>query len=228
MRNLSATLKAILAGSSFSVRTLARLDLASGLYRVCDGEDNLVWGGNTYIALGEALVLNPGAQTADGRGQGSTLSLSGSDPALLNTFFNETYRGRNAELALLFFDPATNQPLEEVLLASGKMEVVTHSLAPSKPGEPDKPVMATLTMSLTSASSEMERAGVRTRSDTDQRTHRDSSDGFFRDVMTAGKSEIIWGRDGTSSPVKAAGAVNAGGTNLAGLDLSSLRANAFR
>lgn len=226
MRTLSANLKSVLAGNAMAVRTIARLNLGSGLYYVCDGEDNLVWGGNTYTAFGEALVLNPGATSSDGRGQASSISLSGTDPAILNTFFNETYRGRSAELGLLFLDPVTNLPFEEVLMASGKMEVVSHTQNPQKPGAPDQPSVATLTLSITAATSEMERAGVRTRSDTDQRTHRDSLDGFFKDVKTAGKTEISWGKAGTSSPAQAASNVGGGAANTAGLD--SLRANAFR
>jgi hypothetical protein len=218
MRTFSNALKSVLAGSSLGVRTIARLNLGSGLYRVCDGEENLSWGGATYTAFGEALVLDPGAITTDGRGQGSNISLSGTDPAVLNTFFNEVYRGRSAEMALLFLDPATGQPFEEVLLASGKMEVVTHAMAAQRPGEPDKPTVSTLTLTLTAATSEMERSGVRTRSDTDQKTHR-AGDGFYKDVNTAGKSQISWGKDGSSSPIKAAASINGGGANLAGLGL---------
>jgi hypothetical protein len=221
MRNLSNALKSVLAGSSLGVRTIARLNLGSGLYCVCDGEENLVWNGATYTALGEALVLNPGAITTDGRGQGSNISLSGTDPVLLNTFFNEVYRGRPAEIALLFLDPSTGQPFEEVLLSSGKMDVVNHDIGAQKVAEPDRPTVSTLSLTLTAATTEMDRAGVRTRSDTDQKTHR-AGDGFFKDVATAGRSQIAWGRDGVSSPIKAAASVGAGGTNFAGIDVSGL------
>ncbi len=217
MRTISAGLKSILAGHNIPARLIVRLNLASGIYYGCDGEDTISWGGHTYTAFGDALQIEPGPVKADGRGSGATLKLSGTDPAVLATVFTETYRGRNCTAAMLIGDPATGLPYEEVIVISGPMDTITLDHGAQSIAEPGKPAIASVTLTIGAATTELTRAGTRVRSDADQRYHRDTNDGFFKDVAQVGKVQIFWGRDGLAAPatlVPGTGPAQAQGFNL--------------
>ena len=200
MRTISATVKSILAGHNIPARLILRVNLGSGLYYACDGESDITWGGFTYTAFGDALQIDPGPIKAEGKGSSASIRLSGTDPAILTTFFNQVYRGRNCTAAMLIGDPTTGLPYEEIPIISGPMDTVALEHQPQSLGEPGHPTIATLTLSVSAASSELTRPGTRVRSDADQRYHRDTSDGFFKDAATVGKVQIFWGRAGASSP----------------------------
>jgi hypothetical protein len=215
MRTVSSTLKTILAGHNIPARLIVRINLASGIYYGCDGEQDISWGGFTYTAFGDALQIDPQPVKADGKGASAVVKLSGTDSTVLSTFFQQVYKGRNCTAALLVGDPATGLPFEEVPIISGPMDTVALEHQPQSIGEPGKKQIATLTLTVSAATSEMTRPGTRVRSDADQRYHRDSVDGFFKDVAQVGKIQIFWGRDGATAPATVV--PNAGFLGLGGL-----------
>ncbi len=221
MRTFSTLVQGVLKGAHIPTRLIARLYLSSATYYVSDGIDNITWnngvtGAQVYIGFGPALSLQLSPSQTQNHTVGATLTLSGTDPGVLSTFFAETYRAQPCEIALLLCDPATGLPAEEVLLASGRCDVATITEGAQKATDPTQVVASTLQLTIAPHSIDLDRSGVRVACDVDQKLYRDSADGFFKDVAIVAKSTINWGLAGSGAPatVSPAGASFANNINV--------------
>lgn len=202
MRNLSDTAKAILAGAMIPVRVLVRAVLPSGTFGASDATpgDDVAWNDLDYRAIGSALGVEVAPSSLQTLPQASTVRFSGTDPVIFADFFGEAYRNAPAAISLLLLDPATGAPAEEIPVVSGHLDTAALDEGKQDPRAPEKPAVSTLTMTVAPLSSDLARAGTRTSTDADQRTYRDVSDGFFKDVGLVAKGQIAWGRTGATSP----------------------------
>lgn len=207
MRVLSALMQDMLSGSrDIRVSLIVRLHLTSGTWGGADWGEDFTFAGQFYKAFGAALRVQMPAQTVSGRPQPGSLSLSGTDPYVLSTFFAETYRNQLAELSFLVVKNSTGE-MEELPWAKARCDTASIVLEEQKTPEPDRAQIHTLTLSVAPLNADITRPGSRTRSDADQTLHRDPSDHFFKDVGVAAKATIYWGKAGPTSP----GAVHPGG-----------------
>ncbi len=212
MRSFSDTTKALLASGRFGLRVIARLVLPSGTWGASDAPDTFTFNSQDYAGFDQAFTAEVDPSAGDGRGANGRLKLSATDPELLATFLDEDYRARPVTVGVLVVDPATGLPSEEIALLDARLDTASIEDGAMRLDAPGEPVFSTLTVEMASRSVDMDRAGVRVRSDEDQRTYRDAADGFFKDVRQLPSSEIAWGQSGPKSPL-AAGATMAGGGN---------------
>jgi len=212
MRTFSTLVKTALSGGHVVARYIARFALPGGTYGAADGPDTFTWdngsGAVTYYGLGETVKVTLPTVQASLRSDGATVQFSATDPNVLNGVFDANYRAAPTDIALLLFDPATGAPGEEVLRWRGLADQVTISdepvRAPTAGSQVDPPTLSTLTLTVAPITIDMKRSRGRYATDPDQKLHRDSADGFFKDVALVGVSTINWGQAGPSAPATSA------------------------
>lgn len=203
MRTFSNAVKALLAGAALKVSVVARLSLPSpsGTQYVSDGNTEFVWNGQTYIGLGEALAIEAPPSTITGPQPQGAIRLSGVDPLIAPLAALENYRAQPVEAALLLFDPATGLPVEEVLVLKGRMDTLTRTDSQARWDAPKEAQTTSMTMSVTPQTADLARAGSRSRSDADQKAHRDPLDGFYKDVGMFAHTTFWWGKYDPNSTI---------------------------
>ena len=211
MRSFSSTTQALLRSGRFGLQAVAKLFLGSGTWGVSDRPDSFSYGGQDYLGFDRAFELDVDAADGAGKGAGGRLRLSATDPALLATFLDENYRARPATVGLLVIDPATGEPVEEITILDARLDSASIDDGVMSLTEPGAPVFSTLSVEFAPRAMDIDRAGVRVRSDEDQRTYRDTADGFFKDVRQLPNSEIVWGQAGPQNPYGAGARSYSGG-----------------
>ena len=208
MRVFSAQLQALLAAGQIRVQLFARLALATGYYGASDAAETFSWDNGTGIGpvtfggFGKAFsaTVPPSTAVVDAASTTGSLSLSGTDPDVLATFLGDGYRAQTCDVGLLFFDTTANAPVQEIVAFRGLMDTAGVTDGAADPQDPSKPIVSTLTVLLQPRTLDLSRKGARTRSDTDQRLHRDDNDAFFQDVGLVAQTQINWDRSGPASP----------------------------
>lgn len=195
----SVEMKAALAAGRIHALSFVRADLPSGSWAFTDGDADATLGGQAYIALGEAFSFALPAITTQRRPEPATVSLSAASTAALAGVFEDDVVGHDATLGFLILDPETGAPVGEYIAWRGKLDAPELADAAQDP-DPTKVSVSTLQMAVTAQGDQMNRPGVRTRSDADQRAHRDPDDGFFKAVGVGLKAEIYWGQESPRSP----------------------------
>lgn len=210
MRTFDPATSALLAAGRFGLQVVARLVLDSGTWGASDAPTTFTYAGQQYLGFDRAFEVDIDPAAADGRGAGGRLRLSATDPVLLATFQDEDYRAKPATIGMLVTDSATGLAVEDITLLDARLDTASIDDGAMKLDEPGAPVFSTLTVELAPRAIDMDRNGVRVRSDEDQRTFRDAADGFFKDVRGLPNAEITWGDKGPQNPT-AAGATRAAG-----------------
>lgn len=214
MRVLSSPLQALLlVPGKIRLTIFARLYLTSGVIGASDADTTFTWdngqgdGTVTFGGFGDAFkaTVPPSTTVVDAGSTTGSLTLSGTNPVALATFLGETYRAQRCDVGVLFFDTSTNQPVDEMVAFRGIMDTASVSDSAADPLDPSKAVTSTLSVLLQPRTVDLSRKGTRTRSDADQRLHRDPSDAFFQDVGLVAQTQINWDRNGPASPAMIAG-----------------------
>ena len=207
MRVFSSRLQALLASGQVRITIFARLSLTSGLIGASDAMETFSWdngatGPVTFGGFGPAFkaAVPPSTAIIDAASTTGNLQLSGTDQRALTSFLGETYRAKSADIGILFFDPATGQPVEEYLAYRGLMDTGGVTDDPADPSDPSKSIVSSLAVLLQPRTMDLSRPGTRTRSDADQRLYRDDADAFFQDVGLVAQTQINWDRGGPASP----------------------------
>lgn len=228
MKVWSSQIKSALGTADGRIRAycIGRFDFPSGMWGLTDADEPFQWNGVNYAAFGEAFAFALPTVGTLRRPEPAAVTLSATDKTLLSSLFAENYAGRPVELALLLVDPDTDAAIGEVLLWKGPADAASIRYGAQSREDPAKPSISTLSLTVSSQGDALGRPGVRTRSDADQRAHRDPNDGFFKNVGIGIKAEIIWGRANPMTPSQAAGGGSGGrgggqpgGDGLIGRDL---------
>jgi hypothetical protein len=107
------------------------LDFTSGHVRAHDGIGSLIWGGNTYLGVGNFGSIEVVEEAIEVVAKAVKLSLSGVETSLLTTATTEVYQGRSATIYLGFLDRDTNALLATPeTLWEGRMDTMTVQLGP--------------------------------------------------------------------------------------------------
>lgn len=93
--------------SSAEMVHLLQLEFESGTVRLSTGAQDLLWDGETWEAVGGALAVGGVEETADARGQGVDVDISGVDQTVLAALLNSQYRGRDARVYRAYLNPET-------------------------------------------------------------------------------------------------------------------------
>lgn len=212
MKVWSSQIKDALAAADGRLRAycIGRFDFPSGMWGLTDADEPFEWNGIDYAAFGEAFAFALPTVGTLRRPEPAVVNLSATNKDQLTSLFAENYAGRPVELALLLIDPDTDAAVGEVLLWKGPADAASIKYGAQSLTEPGKPSLSTLSLTVSSQGDALGRPGVRTRSDADQRAHRDPLDGFFKNVGIGVKAEIFWGRADPKTPAQAAGGSGGG------------------
>jgi hypothetical protein len=119
VRSLSpATLNALKNSSGERV-TLVKIVMQSETLRLTTGSRRLSWGGYTWEAVGGQLEIGPVEVSADERGAGIDVTLSGIDQSIVSLLLQQQYRGRQLWVGRAILDSATGTVLDVVEFFDG-------------------------------------------------------------------------------------------------------------
>lgn len=103
---------ALLAGGTLGECWLVELDFTSGTLRFSTWSSSILWGGNTYTALGHLLGISEIKESEDPAAEKINLTVPITSAAMLAATLGnvESYRGRKARIYLMVLD-ANHQPV---------------------------------------------------------------------------------------------------------------------
>lgn len=98
-------------------------DFPIGNVRIWTGMGDLVFGGNTYLGMGEFLAADVVPESIDGSAEGISVTLSGIPSLVLDAVTIDNYHGRAATMYLGCLDVETGAVISDpVTLFSGFMD----------------------------------------------------------------------------------------------------------
>ncbi len=188
MRTISAAALLALQAGRYSRRALVLFETPGGNAGFWDDGYDIVYGGNTYFALGGAMAITSFASGADFASRSVDVTISGIDPLVAGAVEAEQWHQR----------PVT---VFEAIMAVDSPQIL--NIDPWFAGFVDQMIRteriggtSNLVAKCESIAREFGRKGARTRSDADQR-QIDPADGFFKHAASTGNTPINWG---TSQP----------------------------
>lgn len=125
-RGLSAQNKTASEAGTVVPVLFVELDFASGVSRLCDAGQSIVWNGFTWLGAGSVGGIETIEEGADLQARGVALTLAGVNPALVAVAKTEDFQGRDVRIYLGLLDPVTYQVLptpEQVW--GGQMDTMT-------------------------------------------------------------------------------------------------------
>lgn len=170
-----------------------RLDTADGgTVYMCDGSRAVVFGGNTYLAMGHFLSYSGVSESADSKISTAALALSGVDQTMVSLVLTKQYIDRQLVIYKGFLDTTTDVLLvDPIAIFNGRMD---------DPAIQEDPAAGscTVAISATDAFSDFTRLIGRHTNPNDQATAGFASDrGLDLVAALAGQTTtLIWGRAG--------------------------------
>lgn len=203
MRVISAQALAALDSGRFLVRALLKVSPADvDPFCVWDDIGSITYSGDTYVGKAGRFTISPVQNSQDLAARSVDVVFAGIDQSVVNQFLTAPWH--QAPVTIMRAIVATDVP--QVLHVTTEFAgFVDQMLSQDRAGG-----TTTLTYRCESSAREFQRAGARTRSDTDQR-ERDEDDEFYAFSASAITEPINWG----GSPQHAGARQKQGG--LAGL-----------
>lgn len=185
MRVLSTAALAALDSGRFGVRTLVKVAPAGETpFCIWDDVGDLSFGGDTYAGKAGRFTVAPYQTTQDLTARNVDVTLSAIDAEAVTYFLAAPWHQAPVTISRGIFAVDTPQTINVTVEFSGFVDQMLHT---DQAGG-----NATLVYRCESAAREFQRAGARTRSDSDQR-QRDPNDGFLKFATSAINTKIDWG-----------------------------------
>lgn len=164
-----------------SVVVLLDLTLKSGSVHVWSGYGSLTWNGNTYQGIGSLGAVGDIKEAVEVRADGTHVSLSGIDPAILQDCLDDIQLGAPAKLWL-------------GTLANGQLTAAYPMFAGTvdKPSVPISADNLTITLALENRMLNLQRPSMRRYTQADQRYFY-PDDTAFTWVESFNDAAFIWG-----------------------------------
>lgn len=212
-RALNAAMLADIAAMSAEKTELLELQFAGGTTYLTTAGQNLLYNGNTYVAVGGNLAVEGFGESTDQSANGCRLSLSGIDLSIIQLILSASHRGRKAIATYAHYDRATGlvvaNPLEMFNGLMNDSFVIDESRTPE--GGDSCDITTRLTGRMTDIAKER---GVRTNVHSHQYAiPAAAGDTFFQHVPGLNNKKIYWGMKTPWDGTKHAN----GGGNSAGL-----------
>ena len=169
-RNISAPMLTGITSSFIRPALMADLTFRSGTQYVWTGPVDLVWNANTYRGIGSLGSVGSVIEGTQVRADGTSVTLSGVDPALLSDSLNDIQVGAPAVLYFALIDPSLFQIV-------GTPYVIFR-------GKVDKPTINpgldtfTISLALESPLTNLQRPNMRRYTSADQRLYYPDDTGF--------------------------------------------------
>jgi hypothetical protein len=103
-RNLDSATKSQLQSLSVTLAFLLQVTFKTGTYYLCTLPNNLSWNGQTWVGTGSLGSVGQISEGTDVQAYGTSVTLSGIDPALLADSLDEIQIGAQATLYLAFLN----------------------------------------------------------------------------------------------------------------------------
>jgi hypothetical protein len=185
MRVLSSDALAALDSGRFGVRTLVKVAPAGETpFCIWDDVGDLSYASDTYTGKAGRFTVSPYQTTQDLTARNVDVTFSGIDGEAVAYFLAAPWHQAPLTIARGIFAVDTPQTIAVTVEFAGFVDQMISS---------DQVGGAwTLVYRCESAAREFQRAGARTRSDSDQR-QRDADDGFLKFATSAVNTKIDWG-----------------------------------
>jgi len=199
-RSLASAITSALTDDNLTVCFLVDLDFSSGHIYYTNGGKSIVYGGNTYLAVGGLGGIDTISETANLEAKGLTLTLSGIDTNHIAIALGENYQGRAAKIYFALLD-ANHDLVAAALMFTGRMDVMSISLGQT----------ATISLSVEHQMIDANRPKIRRFTYEEQKV-RDATDEGLQYVAAIENLDINWGRtDPTGANTGGGGNPNVGG-----------------
>jgi hypothetical protein len=168
-RNISTPMLAGITSSFIRPAIMADLTFRSGTQYVWTGPIDLVWNAQTYRGIGSLGTVGNIAEGTQVRADGTSISLSGIDPALLSDSLNDIQVGAPAVLYFALVDATLTIIGTPYVIFRGKVDKPTIN-----------PGLETFTISLALESplTNLQRPNLRRYTSADQRLYYPDDTGF--------------------------------------------------
>lgn len=162
---------------------LVYLDFASGAVYVNSADRTIVFGGNSYLGVGNLGQISDMREGAELQADGVSLQLTGVPPDLIALALTDHYQGRAAKVWLAFLDASYALIADPVLAFSGRIDTIDAEIGDT----------GTLTLSAESRLIDWERPRLRYYTDVDQQTQYPGDLGL-QFVSQVADETIPWGK----------------------------------
>jgi len=183
VRIISPDAQAALASGRFRRRHLLRADLDDGPFALWDDVGNITLDGITYHGAAGRFSISDPMSVSDMTARNMDVAFSGLDQDVYNTMMTGAWHQR--PVAVWRLTLAEDQPnvLRRMPVFAGAIDqMLRRDLTTT-----------TIVFRCESSARELDRRGVRTRGDADQRA-RDATDRFFEFAAASGQQPLEWGR----------------------------------
>ena len=189
MRTISGAAETALNSGRFGVRCLLKAEVDSGNFCIWDDYGSLLVGGDTYTGAVGRFTVTGVTSEKSATVPNIDVALSGLDASVVSVVQNEAWPQRPITIQRLIFAIETPQVLHVMPEFVGFLDHCRWS-------EQEE---STLIFRAESASRELARNYVRTRSDADQR-QRDASDPFLEFAQSTITEPMNWGARPAKAP----------------------------
>lgn len=188
MRIISSAARAALASGRFRVRCLLRADVEDGPFCVWDDAGQISVGDVVYHGAAGRFRIGKPTSVADLSVRNVDVVFSGLDLEVAALMEAGGWHQRPVSIARLVLAEDAPQVVHVVPVFSGFIDQMIRRDVPE----------AQLIFRCEATARELNRRGVRTRSDADQR-QRDGDDAFFAFTAIVGQEPLEWGRNPSSA-----------------------------
>lgn len=203
-RSLAGAITSAITDDNLTVCFLVDLDFSSGHIYYTNGGRSIVYGGNTYLAVGGLGSVDTISETSNLEAKGLSLTLSGIDSNHIAIALGQNYQGRAAKIYFALLDN-NHELVSAHLMFTGRMDVMSINLGET----------ATISLSIEHQLIDAGRPKIRRFTHEEQKV-RDATDDGLQYVVAIENLDINWGRtDPTGANAGGGGNPNVGG-NTAG------------
>lgn len=185
MKIVSAQALAALKSSDVVFSASGEFFFGSQTWRLWAGMGEREIEGHVYTGAGARALIVPIVEDLTGAASGVRLTLSGLEPEIAMTIEQEDYHQRPVVLRRLIFASDRLTLLAAPVFFRGRVDVVRFE---EQIGEP-----SALEFYVESGARDLERRGLRVRSNSDQRILGGATDSSLKYVAIAGERSLYWG-----------------------------------
>lgn len=181
-RNLPGPMITAITSNLASPCFLVDLTLASGVQHIWSGIGSLVYGGSTYLGVGSLGAVGDINEGCDVKADGTTITLSGIDPTLLNDCLNEIQLGAPVTIWFAVF--------QDGAIIGAAYSIFAGTV--DQPVIPIGPETIAITLKLENRMTNLQRPSCRRYTASDQNYDHADDSGFNR-VETLNDIALVWG-----------------------------------
>lgn len=187
-RTLSSAMQSIMTAEVVRPIVLVECDFDTAPLYLWNGVGNLSHNSKTYVGAGNLLTIGGIAETSELTANGTSVTLSGINNALVQVARDEDYQGRSIVIKLGAMNETGDVIADPVELFAGFMDVMTIN----EGGE-----FSSISVTAENRLIAFDRSRVRRYTDQDQKIKHPSDYGFDH-VNKIQQMEVKWGRAGAS------------------------------